>query len=150
MPNPPVISPNQRFLLYGITYLLSTPSFLAQLVDTQGDVPQWLQTEAGITDASLRTLCLDFINTIKNATLPYAFMNATRNSLRVVGTDMPGMYDSSICPTRTESALILKTMSQINTASPLTPVAGKQLAIDANGGIHIRHQGNVTIALGDE
>jgi len=145
------IQPNQRYLFYAITYLLSTPSYLAQLVDNQGDITQWLQTEADITDSATRNLCIDFINKVKNLPLPYSFMCGTRNSLRVVGAAMPGMYDNPICPTRAESALILKTMSQIHAASAIAPA--KQLAAavnggNGNGGTIIRHSGHITIALG--
>lgn len=154
MPTAPIIQPSQRFLLYGITYLLSTPSYFAQLVDSQGDVTQWLQTDAGITDSAVRNLCIDFVNKVKNATLPYSFMHAVRNSLQVVGQAMPSMYDNPPCPNGMESAQILRAMSQINAASAVAPVAAKQLAAatngtnGANGGTVIRHSGHITIALG--
>jgi hypothetical protein len=146
MATAPTIQPNQRYLLYAITYLLSTPSYLAQLVDSQGDVPQWLETEAGITDSTELNLCLGFINTVKSAIVSYAFMSATRNSLRLVGQTMPGMYDSPICPTRAESAQIMKAMSQM-AAPALAPA--KHMAAAANGGTGtvIHHSGNIMIAL---
>lgn len=147
MATAPIIQPNQRYLLYAITYLLSTPSYLAQLVDSQGDVPQWLQTEAGITDSTELNLCLEFINTVQNAVVSYAFMSGTRNSLRIVGQAMPGMYDSPICPTRTESAQIMKTMSQM-AATALSPA--KKPAAGANGGTGAHPGGKKMHAMGED
>jgi hypothetical protein len=105
---------NQRFLLFAITYLLSTPSdFAKRLIEGEGDLDEWLRVDAGITDDSTRKLCINFTNKVKNSPLPYSFMQALRTSVRILGADFQGMYDSPPCPNGIDAAKILQAMAQI-------------------------------------
>ena len=102
----------QRFNLWGMTYLLSTPSAFSAYVDGNGDVDAWLQ-DAGVEDPLARHACSTFVDEIRKNKDAYAAMQALRSSLLAPFFKMVGAYDGPGCPNGIDSVKIIKSMSDL-------------------------------------
>jgi hypothetical protein len=103
---------NQRFSLWGMTYLLSTPSSFSAFVDGNGDVDAWL-AEAGVADPLARHACATFVDQLKNDKDVYNAMQTLRSKLLGPFSKMTGAYDGPGCPNGRDAAEIVKSMAKI-------------------------------------
>jgi len=102
-----------RFLLFGITYLLSTPSDFANVFDRGGDVEKWLES-ADIKDKDVKKLCIDFANALRRHPVAYPLMNALRIALQAqLAQIAPGLYTDPPCPGQGDSLDIMKAMGKL-------------------------------------
>jgi hypothetical protein len=114
MPNP---TNPYRFLLFGLTYLLSTPSHFAKLVvDASDNIPQdvrkWL-ISAKVTDTKAQDAAIKFIQTILADPSVYSFMNGMRAAVQGPFSTATGLYDGHACPGSTDSQRMIEALSKL-------------------------------------
>src|SRR4051794_27937678 len=96
-----------RFLLFGITYLLATPSQFAQEIvdfsnDLDTDIRQWL-TEADVKDYAVQSKAITFVKTALKDPGVYPFMNGLRAALQGPFSAITTLYDGHQCPIEGDS-----------------------------------------------
>lgn len=102
----------QRFNLWGMTYLLSTPSAFSAYVDGNGDVEGWLE-KAGVQDPLARHAAATFVQQIRNDKDVYDAMQSLRQKLSGPFSQMTGAYDGPGCPNGIDCAKVVKAMSEV-------------------------------------
>ncbi|HJT53421.1 MAG TPA: hypothetical protein VN679_03375 [Candidatus Acidoferrales bacterium] len=117
-----------RFLLYGITFLLSTPSDFADIVEQKTDLDMWLKNAGVDPDQAYsrrRNICAEYVNQVTQHPTAYALMNQMHCALRTMRLDVAAMYVGKDCPTAIDSAAIFGAMVQLGQPSaPQAPTNG--------------------------
>ena len=120
-----------KFRLYGLTYLLATPSDFAQSVVPQGQsaISTWL-TNAGVTDPNSQTILLKFVSDMtSDIVIPHALktlQGTLRDNFGTPSADI-GVYTGPICPNKADSISIMEKMVELdgsasgNAAAPTRP-----------------------------
>ncbi len=107
-------SPN-KFLLYGITYLLSAPSDLSLNILGKDDLFMAFLHAAGVTDDNDKTECLAFARSIASDTI----LNHSRLIMHEALQDDFGdtTYSPTPCPNGTDSLAIMIKMRELRDAA---------------------------------
>jgi hypothetical protein len=106
-----------RFLIFGITYLLATPSQFAQEVvdvsdDLDKDVDAWLKS-ANVGDPAARAKAVLFVKAVLQDPTVYAFMNGLRTALQGRFSVASGFYDGHQCPIGVDSQSMIGALAKL-------------------------------------
>jgi hypothetical protein len=106
-----------RFLLFGITYLLATPSQFAQEIvdfsnDLDADIRAWL-TEAGVTDHAVQSKAIAFVKAAVKDPAVYSFMNGLRAALQGPFSATTTLYDGHQCPIEGDSKAMIGALAKL-------------------------------------
>ena len=103
----------QRFNLWGMTYLLCTPSSFATVVDANADLYKWL-SDAGVKDEDAQKACVAYVGQIKSNTTLYSSIQELRPQLLKTFKELVGSYDGPGCPNGNDSQKIAAAMSEVD------------------------------------
>jgi hypothetical protein len=124
----PAISPAEvhanRFLLYAITFLLSTPSDFASVVEEKADVDIWLKNAGVDPDQAFsrrRNICVEYVNQITQHPTAYPLMAELHHVIRTVYYGALSLYTGKDCPTTLDSMAMLRCMIHLCENNGLTP-----------------------------
>lgn len=113
----PSTSDPHRFLVFGITYLLATPSQFAKDVvdvsdDLDHDVDAWLQA-ANVNDSATRAAVVAFVHAVLKDPTVYALMNGLRSALQGPFASVSGFYDGHQCPIGLDAQAMIRKLAEL-------------------------------------
>jgi hypothetical protein len=118
-----------KFLLFGITYLLATPSDFSKNIVSNGSVDQTKAiqffTDAGIDPASHQKV-IDFANSVAGDSALTATLGQLHDNLQSDFSPSGDSYSPTPCPARPDSVSIMRKMNELRKvvlASALQPPA---------------------------